>query len=58
MEKGLETPSAEIHMILKHKPVSDVSFNASLNILYISHHELQQRMFLKSHIEHEVTWLK
>ena len=55
MEKGLESSSAEIHMILKNKPVSDVSFNASLNILYISHHELQQRMFFKSHIEHKVT---
>lgn len=28
MEKGLESSSVKIHMILKHKPVSNVSFNA------------------------------
>ena len=40
-------------MILKHKPGSDISVNAYLNILYISHHELQQSMFLKSHLQHD-----
>ena len=41
-------------MILKHKPESDISVSAYLNILYISHHELQQSMFLKSHLQKEI----
>ena len=37
-------------MILKHKPESDISVRAYLYVLYISHHELQQSMVLKSHL--------
>lgn len=44
MEKGLESSSVKIHMILKHKPGSNISFSAYLNVLYISHYELQQSM--------------
>lgn len=42
----------------RHKPWSNVSFNAHLNISYISHLKLQQSMFLKHHSEHEVIWLR
>lgn len=44
IEKGLESSSVKIHMILKHKPGSNISFSAYLNVLYISHYELQQSM--------------
>lgn len=57
MEKGLESSPVKIHMILKHKPWSNVSFSAYLNVLYISHYKLQQGMFWESNSEHEVTWL-
>lgn len=50
MEKALESSFVKIHLILKHKPRSGIGLNAYLNVLYISHHELQQYT-LKSHSE-------
>lgn len=50
MEKALESSFVKIHVILKHKPGSTVSLNAYLNVLYISHHKLQQYT-LKSNSE-------
>lgn len=58
MEKGLEFSSLKSHIILKHKPGCDNTFNAYLNILYISHHELQESVFLKSHSEQDVRLFK